>query len=326
MKTVVIAAGYATRLGELTRNFPKPLLKIGNNTILGRMLDDIDQIPEIDEHIIVTNHKFAKIFADWAAEQHYSKPITIVDDGTSTNDTRLGAVCDLLMAINGEGTVVTNNSSQITHHKNEGAAITNHSSLITHHKNEGAAITNNPSLITLHKNEGAAITNHSSLITHHKNEGTAITNHSSLITNHYINDDLLVVAADNLLFFSFVDFVKFAKVKRTSCIMCHEQPSIEKLQRTGVIVVDDNMRVLNMEEKPQAPKSHWAVPPFYIYLKKDLDLIRHSVENGCGKDAPGNLAHFMVDHTTIHAWQMSADRFDIGSLDTYYEAVERFGK
>ena len=283
MKNIVIAAGYATRLGELTKNFPKPLLKIGENTILGRILDDIDKIDDIDEHIIVTNHKFAQIFADWASEQNYSKPITIVDDGTSTNETRLGAVCDLLMAINGEGTIITHHSPLITHHS---PLTSNHSSLTT---------------------------NHSSLTTHH----------SSLIT-----DDLLVVAADNLLFFSFQEFVDFAKSKNTSCIMCHEQPSIEKLQRTGVIVVDDNMRVLNMEEKPQEPKSHWAVPPFYIYLKKDLDLVRNSVANGCGKDAPGNLAHYMVDNTEMHAWKMSAGRFDIGSLDTYYEACElaRAGK
>ena len=65
--------------------------------------------------------------------------------------------------------------------------------------------------------------------------------------------------------------------------------------------------------------------PFYIYLKQDLDLVRHAVENGCGKDAPGNLAHYMVEHTTMHAWPMSAGRFDIGSLDTYYEAVEKYG-
>ena len=107
--------------------------------------------------------------------------------------------------------------------------------------------------------------------------------------------------------------------------MCHEQPSIEKLQRTGVIVVDDNMRVLDMQEKPKVPKTHWAVPPFYIYRKEDIDLVRHSVENGCGKDAPGNLAHFMVEHTVMHAWPMSAGRFDIGSLDTYYEACRLFG-
>ena len=147
MKNIVIAAGYATRLGELTKNFPKPLLKIGNNTILGRMLDDIDKIPEIDEHIIITNHRFAQIFTDWAVGQHYAKPITIVDDGTESNETRLGAVCDLLFAMD----------------------------------------------------------------------------------KLSIEDDLLVVAADNLLFFSFQEFVDFAKAKGTSCIMCHEQPSIEKL-------------------------------------------------------------------------------------------------
>ena len=96
MKNIVIAAGYATRLGELTRNFPKPLLKIGESTILGRMLDDIDRIPEITEHVVITNHKFADIFRKWAAEQHYTHPVTIVDDGTETNETRLGAVCDLL--------------------------------------------------------------------------------------------------------------------------------------------------------------------------------------------------------------------------------------
>ena len=244
MKNVVIAAGYATRLGELTKNFPKPLLQIGRSTILGRMLDDIDAIPEIDEHIVITNHKFAHIFEEWAKEQHYTKPITIVDDGTETNDTRLGAVCDLLFAMEKLG----------------------------------------------------------------------------------IDDDLLVVAADNILFFSFREFIDFAKQKGTSCIMCHEQPEVEKLRRTGVVVVDEEMKVLNMEEKPAVPKSHWAVPPFYIYRKEDLDLVRHSVENGCGKDAPGNLAHYMVDHTVVHAWPMSAGRFDIGSLDTYYEAVKQFGE
>jgi len=260
MKSIIIAAGYATRLGELTKNFPKPLLKIGDNTILGRMLDDIDTIPEVDEHIIVTNHKFAPIFEAWAKEQHYTKPLTIIDDGTETNDTRLGAVCDLLLAIEH----IDKQSIQA------------------------------PSL-------------------------------TGRVGESPVGHDLLVLAADNLLFFSFQEFVNFAKQKGTSCIMCHEQPSIEKLQRTGVIVMDENNRVLNMEEKPQQPKSHWAVPPFYIYRKEDLDLVRHSVENGCGKDAPGNLAHYMVEKTTMHAWPMSAGRFDIGSLDTYYEACEKFG-
>ena len=61
-------------------------------------------------------------------------------------------------------------------------------------------------------------------------------------------------------------------------------------------------------------------------LKKKLGLVCNSVANGCGKDAPGNLAHYMVDNTKMHAWKMSAGRFNIGSLDTYYEAVKKYGK
>lgn len=64
MKNVIIAAGYATRLYPLTENFPKPLLTIGESSILDRMLDDLDGIDDIDEHILVTNHKFAQIFRD----------------------------------------------------------------------------------------------------------------------------------------------------------------------------------------------------------------------------------------------------------------------
>ncbi len=284
MKCIILAAGYATRLYPLTENFPKPLLEIGHSTILGRMLDDIDTIPEVTEHIIVTNGKFAPIFRQWAAERtgegcdtgslrfahpshcapselagpsrscghgrpqapvpHPSpvKPVRILDDGTFTNETRLGAVRDLLLAID----------------------------------------------------------------------------------KYQLDEDLLVVAADNILDFSFRGFVEEFHRKGTSMIMCHHEPEIYKLQRTGVIEVDADMRVLQMQEKPEVPVSHWAVPPFYIYRKEDLPLVKGAIEGGCGFDAPGNLAHYLVDKTVVHAWPMPAGRFDIGSLDTYEEAKRKY--
>ena len=248
MKNIVIAAGYATRLYPLTQNFPKPLLKIGKRTILDRMLDDLDNINDIDAHIIVSNHKFAPFFQEWAkermAEDSIRKPISIIDDGTSTNETRLGAVRDLLLAINSSA--------------------------------------------------------------------------------EPINDDIMVVAADNILNFSFQGFVDYFKEKNSSVIMCHHEPELRKLQRTGVIAVDENMKVLEMQEKPEKPVSNWAVPPFYIYKKEDLPLICDCMNHGCGFDAPGNLAHYLVDVTTIHAWPMPGSRYDIGSLDSYEEAQQIF--
>ena len=242
MKNIVIAAGYATRLYPLTENFPKPLLEIGSSSILGRMMEDIDRIEEIDEHIIVSNHKFARHFEEWADKQDTRCPVTIIDDGTETNETRLGAVRDLLLAID----------------------------------------------------------------------------------RCNVDDDMMVVAADNILDFSFQGFVDFFKEKGTSVIMCHHEPELKKLQRTGVIKVDENMKVLLMQEKPENPVSNWAVPPFYIYSRNDIPLIKDCMNHGCGFDAPGNLAHYLAEVTTLHAWQMPGKRFDIGTLDTYYEAKEIF--
>lgn len=242
MINIIIAAGYATRLYPLTENFPKPLLKIGGSTILDRMMADLDSIPEITGYIIVTNHRFAHIFEGWKANSDYKKPVTIIDDGTTDNDNRLGAVRDLLLALE----------------------------------------------------------------------------------ECNVDDDIMVLAADNILDFPMQGFVDYFKEKGTSVIMCHHEPELRKLQRTGVIAVDGDMKVLGMQEKPEEPVSNWAVPPFYIYSRKDLPLIRDCMAHGCGFDAPGNLARYLTDVTTLHAWPMPGARFDIGSMDSYREAQERF--
>lgn len=243
MKNIVIAAGYATRLYPLTENFPKPLLQIGESSILGRLIADIDQIDGITEHIIVSNHKFIGHFESWAKDQQTKHSIRLIDDGTETNETRLGAVRDLLLAI----------------------------------------------------------------------EQTEA------------DEDLLVIAADNILDFSFRGFVEYAKQKGTSIIMCHHEPELKKLQRTGVIEVDSNMKVLQMQEKPEVPVSNWAVPPFYIYRKEDLPLIKDCMNHGCGFDAPGNLAHYLCEITPMHAWPMPGHRYDIGTLESYEEIKKQFG-
>ncbi|GHT53455.1 hypothetical protein FACS189446_0900 [Bacteroidia bacterium] len=236
MKNIVLAAGYATRLYPVTEHFPKPLLAIGNSTILDLLIQDIDRIDEIDEHIIVANHKFRKHFQEWKSQSNYQKPVTIIDDGSTENENRLGAVRDLLLAIE---------------------------------------------------------------------------------TKKLDGEDLLVVAADNLLDFSFAGLVDFFKEKQTSLIMTYEEPEIKALQRTGVIVMDENNKVLEMQEKPENPKTHHAVPPFYLYKKEDLNKIRECIAAGCKADAPGDLLQAMLGKTTFHAWPMPGKRIDIGTLETY---------
>ncbi len=236
MIDVILAAGYATRMYPLTENWPKPLLEVNGRTILDSLLADVDAIPDVTRHIVVTNHRFAGVFNEWLEKCNYSKPIEIIDDGSTDNSSRVGAVRDLLLAIRR---------------------------------------VDSP------------------------------------------DEDYLVLAADNLLNFSLSGFADYFRTCSTSVIMYYEEPSLNALRRTGVVVLNPEGRVLEMEEKPMEPKSILAVPPFYIYSHRDIHLILDCIENGCGFDAPGNLARHICGRSVVHAWKMPGKRTDIGDLETY---------
>lgn len=238
MKCLILAAGYATRLYPLTENFPKPLLKVGEKTILDWLVDDIDTLGLVDEYVVISNHKYAQHFESWANEKN--QKITVVDDGTSTNETRLGAVKDIQFAIEMLG----------------------------------------------------------------------------------LDDDMLVIAGDNVLDFSLTKFINYAKAKSTSCIMRYYEESDVKLTKCGVVEIDDMDRIISMEEKPRHPKSHWCCPPFYYYTKEDARLVQKGIDSGCGTDAPGSYIAWLCSQTPVHSMEMPGKRFDIGNLESY-EQVQR---
>ena len=97
MKCLILAAGYATRLYPLTENFPKALLPVAGKTILDWLVDDLSRSGETDEYIVVSNHRYVRHFTKWAENKRL--PITVLDDGTSDNASRLGAVRDILFAL-----------------------------------------------------------------------------------------------------------------------------------------------------------------------------------------------------------------------------------
>jgi len=240
MKCLILAAGYATRLYPLTENFPKPLLEVGGKPILDWLIEDLGDA--VDEYIVVSNHKFAPIFEKWIAGHPCREKMFLVDDGSVSNETRLGAVKDIALGIHERG----------------------------------------------------------------------------------IDDDLLVMAGDNLLTFSLQGFLDYFREKDTSCIMRFYQPDLEKLHKSGVADVDSEGRILSMEEKPAQPKSHWCCPPFYIYKREDLPLVDEGIAEGCGTDAPGSFIAWLCGRTTVHAWEMPGERLDIGNLESYEDAKRKF--
>ena len=144
-----------------------------------------------------------------------------------------------------------------------------------------------------------------------------------------INDDTLILAGDNVLDFSLSSFIEYGKAKGTSCIMRHRESDKARLSKTGVVTIDQDDLVLSMEEKPKEPKSEWAVPPFYYYVKEDLPLIKEGIENGCGTDAPGSFVSYLAERRPVHAFLMPGKRFDVGSIEGYekirkeYKGIEK---
>ena len=105
MKCVLLAAGYATRLYPLTKNMPKSLLPVGNRTILERILEKVERVDEIDEVVIVSNARFYEQFESFVRSyrKRSAKRFSVLNDGTTDNDNRLGAIADLKLAIDRTG-------------------------------------------------------------------------------------------------------------------------------------------------------------------------------------------------------------------------------
>ena len=98
MKMLILAAGYATRLYPLTKDFPKLLLEVQGKTIIDHMLVNMD-CNKIEQIVVVTNHRFVTHFEAWKAESAWKDKLVILDDGSIENENRLGAVKDIVFAV-----------------------------------------------------------------------------------------------------------------------------------------------------------------------------------------------------------------------------------
>ncbi len=241
MKAIILAAGYATRLYPLTKNMPKALLKVGNKTILDHILDNVEKIPAVDEIFVVTNDRFYTHFEDWKKDRGGSLPITVYNDGTTSEDNRKGALGDLKFVIDRAN----------------------------------------------------------------------------------IADDIIVLAGDNLMDFSLASFYDFYRQVDSDCI-CVKRIPREDTGRFGIVVMDENSRILDFEEKPKNPKSDIGAFAIYIYKKETLKKLDQYLAEGNNPDAPGNLPAWLCKRQPVYAYEFKGTCFDIGTPEAYREVQELY--
>ncbi len=242
MDCILLAAGYATRLYPLTENKPKALLEMGKKTILDWVVEKIERIDEVNNIYIVTNHRFADQFEDWKKTYSGNKNVEVLDDGTTNNDNRLGAIGDMKFVIDKKN----------------------------------------------------------------------------------INDEIFVLASDNIFDFELTDMMDLYHDKNADVISAHYIEDLETLKSMGVVELGDENRVVGFIEKPSEPKSHYGAPPFYIYRKETISLIDQYLKEGNNPDAPGHFIPWLITKTPVYAYTFDVMTIDIGTPKSYYEAQKLF--
>jgi glucose-1-phosphate thymidylyltransferase len=247
MKVLILAAGYATRLYPLTLTRPKPLLDVAGKPMIEHVLDNIAPIPGIDRVYVVTNAKFAGQFQEWADHYRATKAqinFTIINDGSTDDSNKLGAIGDLNLVLEREK----------------------------------------------------------------------------------IDDDLLVVAGDNLFSQSLEKFGQYCRSRNAPVLALYDVGNLEEIKKYNAITIDAEGRITFFEEKPKQPQSTLTGIALYYYPKASLPLIRQYVAEGNNPDQPGRLVEWMYKRTPFYTWRVPGTWFDIGSKETLDEANRIFGE
>ena len=245
MKLVVLAAGYATRLYPLTLDRPKALLPVAGRPMVEHVLDRLGAIDHLDTAYLVTNAKFAGHFRDWAAGYRADLgggSVEIIDDGTTNDETRLGAIGDLELVLRREG----------------------------------------------------------------------------------IDDDVIVVAGDNLFSEDLRGFGKFAHERAAPVLAVYDVGSLEEIRKYNAIDVDESGRITFFEEKPEHPTSTLTGIALYYYPRDVLPQIHAYVTEGNNTDQPGRLVEWLYERVPFYTWRVPGVWYDIGSRETLEEADGAF--
>ncbi len=240
MKALVLAAGYATRLYPLTRDWPKALLEVGGRPMLDHVLDRVRAMG-VDETIVVTNAKFTPHFEEWASGM---EGITIVNDGTTSNEDRLGAIGDTAFVLDRTG----------------------------------------------------------------------------------LDDDLVVVAGDNLFGEDISGFAAYGQEMDAPVLAVHDVGDLGRMHEYNQIEVDEEGRIVFFEEKPENARTTLAGVALYFYPRRTLPLIRQYLAEGNNPDQPGRLIEWMYPRTSVYTWRLPGAWYDIGSAETLQEADRIFSQ
>jgi len=145
-----------------------------------------------------------------------------------------------------------------------------------------------------------------------------------VLTSQEVDDDVIVVAGDNLFSHPLGDYGRLCREKNAPVLGVYDVGSLEEATKFGVVEVDPDDRIAGFEEKPENPKSSLIGIALYFYPQATLPLIRQYVDQGNNTDQPGRLIQWLYPRTPVYTWQVPGMWYDIGSRETLEEADRIF--
>lgn len=242
MDAIVLAAGYGTRLYPLTKDKPKPLLDVAGKPIIEHIIRKLEKITEIGKIYIVTNAKFEQQFKNWLKNFEADRPIEIVNDGTTSNEDRLGALGDL----------------------------------------------------------------------HY------------IIQEKSLDDDIVLIAGDNLFGISLFDVHNYFKKRKSNVIVLHDVKDLELAKQYGIVEIDHDNMVVHFVEKPISPQSTLASTGIYLFPKKTIELIKKYIAQGNNPDKTGSFIEWLHKREAVHSYVTDKKWYDIGSPEQLEKANKHY--
>lgn len=135
------------------------------------------------------------------------------------------------------------------------------------------------------------------------------------INNAKIDDDLIIIAGDNLFDYPLKDVIDYYNTKKSAIVCGKELDNIEQLKKFAVAILDNSDKITNLEEKPANPKSNIAIYATYIYPKNIVQLIRTYLEEGNNPDAPGYFVEYLYKHKDVFVYRFSGNCYDVGTFE-----------
>jgi glucose-1-phosphate thymidylyltransferase len=145
-----------------------------------------------------------------------------------------------------------------------------------------------------------------------------------VLTQERIDDDIIVVAGDNLFSHSLDEFGRFCRETNVPVMAVYDVGNLEEIKKYNAIETDEDGRITFFEEKPARPKSTLTGIALYYYPKSVLPLVRQYVEEGNNPDQPGRLVQWMYGLTPFYTWRVPGIWYDVGSKETLEEANRIF--